>query len=517
MLLSHKLRSALLLTLLVLLLTACGTGGQTVAPTPGGNTETAASRKLVVTQQEETRDLRTIDPLKTMDLTIPSSLVYDTLLRRTTDGKLLPVLAESFEQTSPTVWRFRLRRGVQFHDGSSFSSADVKATIELILKPETASGYQRFLATITAVNAVDEQTVDLVTSVPNALSPYLVAPVPMLSARQLGLHDNSYKTRLIGTGPYTLKEWKQAQSVSLARNTRYWGAAPAFDEITVKAVEEPATRLADLLSDNAQLLGDLPAHMAAQVTAKSGYRVVREPGVRTGYITFWFKPPFDNALVRQAIYHAIDRQALAQAVYGQYATPSTGPVQPSYGGAVEAFPLSDYNPKRAQQLLQQAGVTLPLKVDLDVAQADATAAQVIQSQLRAVGIEVQINPLDKGSVLDGKRLQPLATGRLLLFTALDNRVLDALRPYEAFYSQNSFLKTLGYQPDARHQRLIDQYMAAADARTRRQLSEQIAALGKEIMPAVFLYFPDQLYGLGPDIDWQPAGMGQILFSDIKGK
>jgi peptide/nickel transport system substrate-binding protein len=480
------------------------------APTPASS---AVPARLTVSQIEETRDLASIDPLKTMDTPVPTLLVFDTLVRRTPGGEVTPLLAEKIERVDPKTWRFRLRDGVKFHDGSPLVAEDMAATLANVMDPKNGSSYVRHVATVEKVEVKDARTVDLLTRVPTDLLPAFLSVLPI--APSVLVKDGSYKTKLVGTGPYTLADWRQGESVLLRRNPSYWGAAPAYQEVLVKAVGEPSTRLADLLSGSAGIAGDLLPEHVPQLRAK-GMTVVRESGVRTAYIAFSHKPPTDDPRIRQAFYHALDRKALATTAFGDYAEPAISAVPKSFSGYAEAFPLTDYDPAKAKALVQAAGKTAPVRITLDTTAEMSPVAQLIQAQARDAGFDVQINMVDsRATLFDAKRLMASAEGRAFMTTALDNRMFDALRPLDTVYGANSFMKQYGYQPDPRNQPLIDRYTAEPDAQKRRDLSLEVQRNGKEGMPVVWLYYPDHLFGVAPGVCWTPGGLGQITYWDVK--
>lgn len=482
------------------------------APVSGAASASKATR-LTVSQFEETRDLASIDPLKTMDTPVPALLVYDTLVRRTPAGEVTPLLAEKIERVDAKTWRFKLRDGVKFHDGSGLTADDVAQTLANVMDPKNGSSYVRHVAAVEKVEVKDARTVDFFTRVPSDLMPAFLSVLPIVPASLL--KDGSYKTKPIGTGPYTLAEWRQGESVLFKRHTGYWGAAPGYQEVLVKAVAEPSTRLADLLSGQVGIAGDLLPEHAPQLKEK-GMTLVRESGVRTAYIAFSHKAPLDDARVRRALYHALDRKALASTAFGGFAEPAVSVVPKAFSGHAEAFPLADHDPAKAKALLQETGKSLPLRFTLDTTAEMSPVAQLIQAQAREAGFDVQINLVDSRTTLfDAKRVMAGAEGRAFMTTALDNRMFDALRPLDTIYGASSFLKQYGYQPDPRNQPLIDRYTAETDPAKRRELSLEVQRNGQEGMPVVWLYYPDHLFGVAPGVCWKPAGLGQITYWDVK--
>lgn len=477
----------------------------------------ARAADLTVSQINETRDLTSIDPFRSLDFTIPGSLIFDRLLHRAADGHLEPALATRWEQVGPTQWRFAIRPGVRFHDGSALTAADVAATLNYGLDPRNQSGYRLQLDPLARAEAVDEATLLLTSTTPTGLMPDIVAAVPVMSAAQLARGDNQHRTQPLGSGPYRLESWRAGERVTMVRNPAYWGTPATFDRVIVKAVPEASTRIADLLSGGSQVAADVPHGLAQRVAQGRGVRLERMPGIRTNYISFLFKPPFDDARVRRAIYHAIDRRAYVEAALAGGAVPATGAVPERFGGYVPAFPLSDFDPGRARALLAEAGVTLPPQVDFDVPPAELNAAQIIQAQLRRAGIEVRINPMESiGAVLDPRRMAASPNGRMWMITALDNHIFDTIRPFTAFYGARSFLAaSVQYRIDPRFAELIGAYAAGATPAERVERARAVMAVAHETMPAIYLAYPDQLAGVADTVAFGPQGLGHLDFAAIR--
>ena len=472
---------------------------------------------LVVSQFAETRDLAAIDPMRSLDFTIPTSLLFDPLLERDADGRLVPALATAWERTGPTTWRFTIRRGVRFHDGATLTAADAAATFAFLLDPANRSGIRLQVQPVLRAEAPDEATLLLHTATPTGLLPEIVAAVPVLQKMQLTHPDTAFRTQPIGSGPWRLAAWRPGERVELEATGTHWALpAPGFRRITVRAVPEASTRVADLLSGGAGIAADIPPGLAARVS-RGGARLVSRPGARTQYLSFWFRPPFDDARVRAAVHHGIDRKALAQATWADLAEPATGPVSRVYGGYVPAFPDADHDPARARALLRDAGITTPLAVELDAPPAELQTAQVLQAQLAQAGFAVRINPLDSiAAAFDAKRLAAQEHGRMVVITALDNHARDAIRPYTAFYAENGFLKgSLGYKPDARLAPLLAAYMAADGAEARQAASAALMAVAKADAPVVFLAFPKVVYGVAASVEMPPTGHGRIDFASLQ--
>lgn len=472
---------------------------------------------LVVSQFSETRDLASIDPMRSLDFTVPGSLIFDPLIERDADGHLVPALATAWERVAPDTWRFTIRGDARFHDGSRLTAADCAATLNYIVNPANRSGIRLQVAPVASAEAPDATTLLLKTSVPTGLLPQIVSGAITLPAAQLADAAAPWRTAPIGSGPYRIETWRAGESITFAAVESHWRSPrPAYKRVVVKVVPEASTRVADLLSGGAQVAADVPPALTARVSRGRGVKLVQQPGVRTQYMSFTFKPPLDDVRVRQAVYHAIDRAALAETVWGDMAEVATGAVPQGYGGYVAAFPLSDHDPARARALLKEAGHTAPLAIDLVVPPTEVQAAQVLQPQLAAAGFEVRIVPVESvGAVLDTQRVAREPRGQLWIITALDNHIHDAIRPYNAFYAQTGFLKSgLGYRPMAGMEDSVAAY-ASADGEAAQKASAAVMALAKQDMPCVYLAYPRMAYGVADAVDMPRTAHGRLDFMTLK--
>lgn len=490
-----------------------------LAALPAARTALAqGARELVVAQFSETRDLASIDPMRSLDFTIPGSLVFDPLIGRDAEGHLVPALASAWTRTAPTTWRLTIREGVRFHDGTPLTAADCAATLNHLLNPANRSGIRLQVIPLARAEAPDATTLILTTSVPTGLLPDVVSGVPTLSAAQLADPAAPWRTAPVGSGPWRIESWRAGERISFAATGVHWELpTPPFPRITVKVVPEASTRVADLLSGGSQVAADVPPALLSRVSRGRGVRLVTQTGARTQYLCSTFRPPFDDARVRRALYHAVDRAALAEAVWGDLAEVATGAVPKEFGGYVPAFPLTDHDPARARALLRDAGINGPLPVELLAPPSESGAAQVLQSQLAPAGFEARIVPVEStAAVFDPGRLGRETRGQLWMVTALDNHAHDAVRPYAAFYAAAGFLKpTFGYRPDERLEALLGAYAGAEGTTARGAASAALMAVAKEDAPAVYLAFPRMAFGVADAVEMPRTSHGRLDFATLR--
>src|SRR6202049_1450366 len=306
-------------------------------------------------------DAATLDPLKasiTTDTNVQAQL-FDTLARRSADGSaLIPQLATSWKLVAPTVWEFKLRRGVAFSNGDPFTSADVKFSVEKILDPAYKSQQVPRVDTIARVETPDAFTVLFVTNPPTPLPPAITRPIFIADAKYWQEHGDAYVAdHPVGTGPYTLRSWHRDDALELEATPHYGGGAPAIGHVIFKPIPEAATRVSALRTGAADLITNVPFQYATLLEGGTATRMTSARSVRVLYIAFnTLQPgPQQNKLVRQALNYAIDVPAIIKAVLGGRAYELGEPVPPNFFGYDSTLVSSQHEPAKAKSLLAKAG------------------------------------------------------------------------------------------------------------------------------------------------------------------
>lgn len=330
--------------------------------------------------------------------------VYEPLIYLGSDYTLRPGLAERWELIEPTTWRFHLRRGVAFHDGSAFDADDVMWT--WAQRQQEA----QTLTTVTdtlgpgSVRKVDQFTVDFVPAVPNLRLPEQIVH-PEGAIVPTGKHFDADPP--VGTGPFRVLEYTPGQNVVVERFDGYWGTKPQARRLEIRFLPDPQTRVEALRAGTVDFVIDLPPPVAPSLEA-DGYRVVRSAPGRNQliYVNKTGVAPYDlgaDRTVRQAVSLAIDRRTYVDAVFEGNAEPGRWMAPRSALGehADRVKPVA-HDPARARRVLDAAGwapgpdgirskdgrrLSLTL---IGWAEVSDAAFQVLQAQLREVGIEVTI-------------------------------------------------------------------------------------------------------------------------------
>lgn len=341
--------------------------------------------------------------------------VYDSLIIQDEQQNLVPGLAVSWKAISDTVWEFKLREGVKFHDGSDFNADDVIFTSERAPNvPKSPSSFGTYLKgkTFTKVN---DYTIHVSTAAPYPLMPVDLSQIHIIS-NEVGPDVTTSQfndgTAMIGTGPYKFVEWVPSDRIVLQKNEGYWGTKANFDKVTMKPIKSNPTRVAALLSGDVDMIDNVPT--ADIETLKKNSDVVLAQGIsnrviylhmdrfrdNSPYITGTNgKNPLNDLRVRKAISMAINRDAIVARVMEGVAIPAGQLLPPGFFGTSEKLKPMGYDPAAAKALLAEAGFGdgfgMTIHGPNDRYINDAKIAQAIGQMLTRIGIQTQVETMPR--------------------------------------------------------------------------------------------------------------------------
>lgn len=353
-------------------------------------------------------DIRSLDPHNTNDMASAAALIhiYSTLVTVNNDGELVGDLAESWEQTSDRDWKFKLHEGVKFHDGTELKASDVKFSIE---REKDSPQVQYLVEKIDTVEVVDDYTFVFHLSEPySALLGNLVHEgSSILSEKAVTAAGDKYKDHPIGTGPLKYVEWVPNNRLVMEKFVDYFGG-PYFKEpgkaerITFKVIPEGTSRTIALETGEVDFVQKLESADIKRIEENPDLKTMERVSISVEQLGFNVEmAPFDNLLVRQAISHAVNKQAIIDVVLegrGQVLNSLMGRGIPGFNENVKGY---DYDVERARELMKEAnfedGFTVKLVANGDLRNR---TAQLIQSDLSQIGINVEIELLEYGAYLD---------------------------------------------------------------------------------------------------------------------
>ena len=379
-------------------------------------------------------DVTTLDPhvFNTGTNFVLMHQMYETLLNRSNDGKLLPLLATEWKllPNDPTVWEFKIRPNVKFHDGKPLTAKDVVFSLNRAKGPNAQ--VKSLLASVDSITAVNDLTVQFKTKGPNPIFPNNLTNIFIMNeewAKANGAVDtqdatskteNGATRAVNGTGAFTLASREVDSKTVMKQNPNYWGKgkdALQVTELVYLPIKSPATRVAALLSGEVDFAQDIPAQDVARLKQDSKLRINEGPENRSIFLGLNVgsqelkssnvkgKNPLADPKVRHAMELAIDRDAIKRSVMRGLSNPS-GVMAPSfvngYDKSMAAYPKADV--AKAKALLAEAGYpngfTITLHTPNDRYVNDEAISTAIAGFLGRVGIKTEVasRPIAQHSV-----------------------------------------------------------------------------------------------------------------------
>nr|WP_191276128.1 glutathione ABC transporter substrate-binding protein [Neobacillus kokaensis] len=476
-----------LIGLMLLFAQACSTKSNSGNETNGKKEEAKQGGTLTVVRLS---DATKLDPHFITD--IPSAniiyqKVYQGLVVPDKDFKIQPLLAKEWKIVNDTTWEFKLRDDVTFHDGTPFNAEAVKVTFDRLLDPKTQSPQREKFAMIKEVKIVDDYTVQLLLEYPYAplLSILASQEGSIISPKAIKENPENLAKLPVGTGPFVFEDWKSGQEISLKKNDKYWGKKPNIDRVVFKVVPEDTTRLAMIETGEAHINDQVPVTEIERIEASNTMGLYRTEGLAVEFLGFNVKKkPFDDVRVRKAISHAIEREAIIKGVYNNVGTLANVAMSPKVFGYSDKVKPYSYDLNEAKQLLKEAGYEKGLEITLLTSDRKerVNMAEVIQSQLKGIGVNVKIQVMEYGAFIE-----MLNNGEhQMVINGWGNATGDGdYNQYNLFHSSsqgpagNHF-----YYSNPNVDKLIDEARKETDESKRLKLYEEV--MQKEMDDAVYI-------------------------------
>jgi peptide/nickel transport system substrate-binding protein len=468
--------------------TAASAAAPTAAPKPVGATGT-----LTVVQGA---DITTTDPFQIQAIRAMHTSMYDQLVVRDASFKIVPWLATSWDNPNDTTWVFKLRQGVKFHNGEAFTAATVKWSFERFVAPETKNIYANFLGPVSEVQIVDDYTVRVLTKEPfPALIENLAYGVYMGPPETMKQQGAEFFKNPVGSGPFKFVSWAPGEKLVVEATGSHFGGDPKIKTIVWQPVTEGSTRIAQLRTGEADLITSVSPTQISELQGQPGIGVTKIPSQSfLVLIMNASRPPFNDVRVRQAMNHAIDKEAIIRTLLGGNGTVLPAPAGPAHEGFdPQLGGMYPYDLEKAKQLLQQAGLGNGFSITLDTPDGrylqDKAIAEAIGGMLAKVGVQVKVNPFEWGAFV--KLLQDKTSDILLIQQG--GSTTDALFP-SCFHSKIKGLPWLGYA-SAEADALIDKARATVNFDERYKVYGQLIKLLQQDAPWVYLHYQTNIFGV----------------------
>jgi len=353
-------------------------------------------------------------------------------------GKLNPLLAESWNAASPTVWTFKLRQGVKFHDGTDFNAENAIPSLRRDMDKHLncINLVNNYLSTVVSIDAIDKNTLQFTTSTP---TPTLPAQLAKEDIAAPSTPADKITDKPIGTGPYELVSYQPQNQVTVKAFGGYWGHKPTFDTVKYVFQADPSARAAMVTSGQAQFTIGLPTQFAKQAGA------VTSPISQVLFLSIeTAKVPLDDVRIRKAINYGIDRQGLIAAAYDGNGTPANQIIIKGVTGYVDGMEPWTYDVGKAKALVAEAAadrvpvdteILIPTTLNYESSNG-TTIAQFIQSNLSGIGLKAKVKVVDQvaWTELTQKPFGPPNREPSLLVYAHGNSTGDSALDFASYFA-----------------------------------------------------------------------------------
>jgi peptide/nickel transport system substrate-binding protein len=455
--------------------------------------------------------------------------VYNGLVKYDKNLKLVGDLAESWDISEEgLVITFHLRKNVKWHDGEPFTSDDVNFTYEKLVDTNTRTPYASDYLMIDRFEIIDPHTVKIRYKKPfsPALESWGMGIVPKHIFEKGDFNNHHANRHPIGTGPYKFVDWKTDERIVLEANGDYFEGRPYIDRIIYRIMPDEAVQFLELRKGTIDTMGLTPDQFQKEAVSEEfldSFNKFRYPSFGYTYLGYNLKNPlFENKSVRQAITYAINRQEIIDGVLLGLGQVSTGPFPPTSWAYNKNVPVYEYNPEKAKELLYKCGWRdrdgngilekdgKPFSFTLMTNQGNKMrelCATIIQSNLRAVGIQVNIRILEWAAFIhqyiDKKNFDAVLLGWSLSRDPDQYAIWHSSQIKEGQYNFISY-----NNPEV--DRLLVEGRRTFDMQKRKEIYHKIHAILAEEQPYTFLYVADALpivHNRFHGIEVAPAGIG----------
>jgi len=414
--------------------------------------------------------------------------IYGQLVGFNQNAELVPELAASWEIPNSKTYIFKIRTGLEFQNGEPLTAADVKYSLERIKNPDTGATLRPNLEGVTITTTGDD-TIKIELPQPDAtLLNVLALPEASIVSKSWMETGPNIKVRANGTGPFKLNQYEPGVKAILSRNPGYFvKGQPYLDEVEFRMIKNDDARVNALRTKAVDMIDFVPWKDIDALNRDPNIVVDSAGGA---FMNLWpnaTKKPFDDPRIRRALAFGIDRNAISKAAFFGHGSPLYGPPttsdSPYYNqDLANSF---GYDPQKAKALLKEAGYPNGFDLELGVYQGMkiyTTTAQIIQANLKRIGLNANLKLLEWASVVEKKN-----SGNYDIMVYGVSVKLPDPGAYSYYFGAEStyWAKPIGFRDD-RLEKLLIQGRAATEISARKQIYHQVEKRLVDLSPWVFI-------------------------------
>ncbi|MFD2236907.1 ABC transporter substrate-binding protein [Aureimonas populi] len=465
--------------------------------------------------------------------------IFESLIAQDALQGLQPALATEWEAVDDTTWRYTLREGVTFHDGTPFTARDViYSYCRVPLVENSPSSFSIYTQSVTAMRAEGDHTLIVETNGPNPLMPVESSTIAILSADAAGAEEEvvfngegcegmgtvpqatafNDPAVSVGTGPYKLVEFTRGAQLVLSRNDDYWGEAPHWERVVLRPITSAGPRVAALLSGDVDLIESPPIQDLPRLE-QAGFNVVDTLSNRVIYLAPFQEDeapsltgtdganPMTDPRVRQAMSLAINREAIVERIMNGYAEPAGELLPPPMFGT-SGRAVDPYDPARAQELLAEAGwpdgfgVVLGTPNDRYI--NDEQVAQAVAQMLTRIGIRTQVDATTASQFFSRRNNLEFPL-YLAGWGASSGEMSSPLKSLVATYDREA---GMGVTNAARYSSeeldtILREAMVTIDDEERSRLLQEAETIALDDFGILPLHYERSAWAMKPEIAYEP--------------
>ncbi|MGH1542815.1 MAG: ABC transporter substrate-binding protein [Arenicella sp.] len=476
--------------------------------------------------------------------------IFQGLTSMDGDSKVVPMLAESWRLVDDTVWEFKLRKGVKFHDMSDFDAFDITFTMCRIAK--NSDSFNSFIKQIEAIEVVDKHTILINTLTPFALLPIDLASVGIISS---GSYKKAYNKdacdslgngwpdpadfdlpkgqHAVGTGPYKVALFNKAKEIILDKHDAYWGSSRDWEKIELKRIDGGTPMTVALLNGEVDIIENLPIENIGSVMREGEFNVYSKVTSRLIYLAFDYsdsvhptiensggRNPFKSHLVRQAISLVINRNAIVERLLNNFGIPANQIMHVNFFGHDDSLPEFKYSLTEARRLMKEAGYENGFDVTFyatnDRYINDEKIALSISHMLKKIGIRAKLETMGKGAFFKKHNQKEFA----IWMAGWGTPTGEISNPLRALITTKNDSKGFGYWNPGEYSnsevdKLVADAMQGFDEKKREELLKKAQSLAIKDLALIPLHYQVRTWAMRKDILYRGRSDEYTIVSNIK--
>jgi peptide/nickel transport system substrate-binding protein len=463
----------------------------------------------------QSTDIHEMDPHRELwsDDSSVHFAIFDSLVQRDDKMNLVPVLAESYENTGPTEWTFKLKPGVTFHNGEPLTVETIQWNVEDAIAP----GKKRDVsfANFDHVEKVDEQTFKLHTKAPDPLVPQKLIRFFILPAKYYQEKgEDGFMAAPIGSGPYKFVERAKDNHIKVTAHEGYWRGNAHIKDVNFRIIPDASTSLEALKAGEVDFMFALPPDQSAAINSGGNTKAASVVSDRVAYTQFFPESPLGKGelkdpRVRQAINYGVNIDNIIKYLLADQAKRiSTGlpPLSFAYDKALKPYP---YDPEKAKSLLAAAGFAKGFDLTLEVPSSFILAkpneiGQAMQADLQKIGLTVNLKVTELATMVTERSAKKIAP---MYLWSWGSDFLDPEPTYRGIlYTKSPYT----FYGKAAWDKLIDDAAVSLDQTTRQKIYLQLQRETFDDPPWLFMYAVENIYGLNKQVQFTPRTDERVL-------